>query len=57
MVVTCTIPPEKSPGRSGDAVLLTTIASIRFDGKISNENAFLSTSVLGRAALFSIAEL
>ncbi|MNE18096.1 hypothetical protein D3C80_1111090 [compost metagenome] len=51
-VVICTAPPEKSPGRSGEAVLLITILSIRLDGIISKEKARLSVSVLGNAALF-----
>ncbi|MNS53890.1 hypothetical protein D3C72_866620 [compost metagenome] len=55
--MTVTAPPEKSPGRSGEAVLLMMIFSMRFDGIISNEKAFLSGSVLGKIVLLSAAVL
>ena len=51
------IPPAKSPGRSADAVLLTTIRSIKLAGMISNEKAFLSGSDDGNTALFKMDEL
>ena len=56
-VLTCTNPPENSPVNSGVAVLLMTMLSISAAGKRSKENAFLSGSLEGSKALFSIAEL
>ena len=38
------MPPEKSPGRSGDAVLLIRILSISAEGTTSNEKAEIVTN-------------
>ncbi len=46
-------PPEKSPGKSGVDDLYITRLSIKDEGMISNENAFLSGSVLGSTELFN----
>ena len=46
------IPPANSPGKSGEAVLLITKLSSILAGKISNEKAFLSGSVLGSGEPF-----
>ncbi len=46
------IPPTKSAGMSGLAVLLTMILSIRLFGIRSNEKFFLSDSVLGSCEPF-----
>ena len=57
LVVICTRPPEKSPGKLAAADLATMILSIRLEGIMSKENARLSGSVEGKIVLFSIAEL
>ena len=48
-----TKPPEKSAGISGAGDLYTSILSINELGSISNENALLSASLEGVAALLS----